>query len=533
MTDNPADTPTGEHPPGAEPPASPTAAPRTPAVDPEKDLAAESEPAVKSEPAATSHAAARPSAQHSAPSSASAGVLSDFGIDTTSKSTGEAIRGYFAKVRGGELGSLPAVLGLLVLLIVFSSLSENFLTLGNIANLLAQGAGKTIIAMGLVFVLLLGEIDLSAGTASGVAASVMALHLVRNGNLLGGMGNTVFVIFCGVLALAVVLAATLRIWAGAALSAVALVIALIGVPPNPWIEMLLALCVGTAIGCVTGFLVAKVRIPSFVVTLALFLAWGGVILQFIGEGGTLGLHDDTLFAVANGNLGASASWALFAIAAGGYAAVVLSRHFRRLRNGLVADPTTLVAIKVGLVVVLGAAATALLTVNRSASSLVQISGVPYVVPIVLLLLVLGTFVLDRTRYGRHLYAVGGNQEAARRAGINVPKIRMSVFVICSSVAALGAIVYSSKVGSVDPNAGGGNTLLYSVGAAVIGGTSLFGGRGRVSNAVVGGAVLATIDNGLGLLRQPAAVVFVVTGLVLLLAASVDALSRRRSAATGH
>jgi D-xylose transport system permease protein len=158
-----------------------------------------------------------------------------------------------------------------------------------------------------------------------------------------------------------------------------------------------------------------------------------------------------------------------------------------------------------------------------------IEGVPYVVPLVLVLLVIGTFVLDRTSYGRHIYAVGGNKEAARRAGINVERIRMSVFVIASSAAAIGAIVYSSKVGSVDPNAGGGNTLLLSVGAAVIGGTSLFGGKGRLRDAVIGGAVLAIIQNGMGLLKQPAAVVFIVTGLVLLLAASVDALSRRRAA----
>jgi D-xylose transport system permease protein len=162
---------------------------------------------------------------------------------------------------------------------------------------------------------------------------------------------------------------------------------------------------------------------------------------------------------------------------------------------------------------------------------VTILGVPYVVPIVLLLLTVGTFVLDRTQYGRHIYAVGGNAEAARRAGINVPKIRMSVFVICSSVAALGAIVMASKIGSVTPSAGAGNTLLFAVGAAVIGGTSLFGGKGRLRDAVIGGAVIAIIENGLGLLKQDAAVVSIVTGLVLLLAASVDALSRRRSAAS--
>ncbi|RKT53424.1 sugar ABC transporter permease [Saccharothrix australiensis] len=457
------------------------------------------------------------------------GAISDFGIDTTSRSTGEAVRDYAARLRGGELGPLPALLGLVTLLIVFSSLGDTFLTLGNIANLLAQGASITIIAMGLVFVLLLGEIDLSAGTASGVAAAVMALHLVKGGNLLGGMGDVVFALYCGLLALAVVLAAVMRIWPGAVLSAAALVISLIGVPPDPWVEMLLAVCVGAAIGCLTGFLVAKVGIPSFVVTLALFLAWGGVVLQLIGQGGTLGLDDQVLFEVANGNLTTAGSWALFALAAGGYAAVVLGRHFSRLRKGLVAPPTPMVLAKVGAVVVLAAVGTHLLTLNRSVSSLVVIQGVPHVVPIVLVLLVIGTFVLERTSYGRHVYAVGGNQEAARRAGIDVARIRMSVFVICSTAAALGAIVYSSKVGSVAPNAGGGNTLLLSVGAAVIGGTSLFGGRGRLRDAVIGAAVLATIDNGMGLLEQPAAVVYVVTGLVLLLAAGVDALSRRRAA----
>jgi D-xylose transport system permease protein len=458
------------------------------------------------------------------------GAISDFGIDTTSRTTGEAVRDYLARVRGGELGSLPALLGLLALVVVFSVLSGDFLTLGNIANLLAQGAGTTVIAMGLVFVLLLGEIDLSAGTASGVTAAVLALHLVRDGNLLGGMGSTVFVLFVAGLLVAVVVAVVARMWSGAALAGAAVLISLLGLPANPWLEMLLGVCVGAAIGSLTGFLVAKVGIPSFVVTLALFLAWGGVVLQFIGEGGTLGLRNDVLFAVANGNLSTPGSWLLFVLAGGGYLAVVLGRHYGRLRRGLVAPPTGLVFARVATILVLGAVATYLLTLNRSHNPSVVIGGVPYVVPIVLVLLVLGTFVLDRTSYGRHLYAVGGNREAARRAGIDVAKARMSVFVICSSVAAVGAIIYSSKVGSVDPQAGNGNTLLFAVGAAVIGGTSLFGGKARVRDAVIGGAVIAVINNGLGLLGQGAAVVSVVTGLVLLLAASVDALSRRRSAA---
>jgi D-xylose transport system permease protein len=475
----------------------------------------------------------RPDATENAADSDAAGTgrSSDFGIDTTTKSTGEAIRGYFTGLRGGELGALPALLGLLALFILFTALaSDTFPSLLNLANLLQQGAGQTVIAMGLVFVLLTGEIDLAAGTASGLTAAVMALHLVSKGNLLGAMGTTVFILFAVVLAVAVALAAILRIWSGTALAAVALLLLVVGFPPNPWLEMLLAICTGVAIGCITGYLVSKVGMPSFVVTLALFIAWQGVILQLIGDGGTLGLRDPVINAVANGNLSTLGSWILFIVAAGGYAALLLNRQISRRKLGLVAQPTGLVLIKIAAVVILAAIATFLLTENRSPGA-TQISGVPYVVPIVLVLLVAGSFVLDRTRFGRHIYAVGGNREAARRAGIDVVKIRAAVFVISSAFAAIGAIIYSSKVGSVSPSAGGGNTLLFAVGGAVIGGTSLFGGRGRISNAVIGGAVLATVNNGMGLLGQPASVVFLVNGIVLLLAASVDVLSRRRSAET--
>lgn len=461
----------------------------------------------------------------------SSGAISDFGIDTTSQSTSEAIRDYFAKLRGGELGSLPALLGLAVLVIIFSTLSDNFLTLNNTSNLIAQGAGQIIIAMGLVFVLLLGEIDLSAGTASGVCASVMAMHYVESGNLLGGMGTTVFWVFELGMLLAALLALVMRIWAGAVFALIAFGMALLGVEPNAWLEMLLAVCVGAAIGCISGFMVSKIGMPSFVVTLALFITWQGVILQFIGQGGVLGIRSSqVLFNVANGNLSVFGSWLLCLIAGGGYAVVVLGEHFSRLRKGLVTKPTPIVVGRVAVVGAIAVIATILFTLNRSPNpDLVTIQGVPYVVPIILGLLVIGTFVLNRTRYGRHIYAVGGNSEAARRAGINVSKIRASVFVVSSAAAAIGAIVYSSKAGSVDPQAGGLNTLLFAVGAAVIGGTSLFGGRGKVAHAVIGGLVLATVNNGLGLLDQPAAVVNIITGLVLLLAATVDALSRRRAA----
>jgi len=469
-------------------------------------------------------------AERAAPASTRA---EDFGIDTTAQTTAQAIRAYGTNLRHGELGALPALLGLLALFILFSALaSDTFPSLLNLANLLQQGAGQTVIAMGLVFVLLTGEIDLAAGTASGLTAAIMALHLVANGNLLGGMGTTVFVLFVVVMLLAVVLAVLVRIWAAAVVAAVAVVLLVVGFAPNPWLEMLLAVCVGVAIGSLTGFLVSRVGMPSFVVTLALFIAWQGVTLQLIGNGGTLGLRDPVINAVANGNLSTLGSWILFVVAAGGYAAVLLNRQVSRRRLGLVAQPTGLVLIKIAAVVVLAAIATFLLTINRSRGSL-AIAGVPYVVPIVLVLLVIGTFVLDRTRFGRHVYAVGGNREAARRAGIDVVKIRAAVFVISAAFAAIGAIIYSSKVGSVSPDAGGGNTLLFAVGGAVIGGTSLFGGRGRISNAVIGGAVLATVNNGLGLLGQPASVVFLVNGVVLLLAAGVDVLSRRRSAVAGR
>ncbi|MCP9624091.1 hypothetical protein NMK54_28510 [Nocardia otitidiscaviarum] len=229
----------------------------------------------------------------SAASPAADTAVSDFGIDTTAKSTRDALRDYLIRVRSGDIGSLPAILGLIALVVLFSTLSDVFLSLNNIANLLAQGAGQTIIAIGIVYVLLIGEIDLSAGTASGVAGAVLAMHYVENGNLLAGMGSTVFIVFVAMLVLAAALAAFLRIWPGVFMSLLGVAITVIGFEANPWVEMLLAVCVGTAIGCITGFLIAKIGMPSFVVTLALFLAWQGVILQLIGEGGVLGISSRT------------------------------------------------------------------------------------------------------------------------------------------------------------------------------------------------------------------------------------------------
>ncbi|MFZ5852177.1 MAG: sugar ABC transporter permease [Actinomycetota bacterium] len=398
---------------------------------------------------------------------------------------GSYVRDYLDRVRGGDVGALPAVLGLLVLVVVFTAMRPVFLTAGNFANLLTQGAAVTVIAMGLVFVLLLGEIDLSAGFTSGVCAAVMAV-------LLADFGQP---------------------W---------------------WVAVLGALATGAVIGTVLGSLVARIGIPSFVVTLAGFLAFQGVVLIIIGSGGNVSIQDTVINAIANKTVPPWAGWLMWVVGLAGYAAVVLGTAARRRARGLVAPPMPVVLSRLAALAVVTGFGVYVLNLERSRNPLVvSLRGMPVVVPIILVLLVLLTFVLNRTAYGRHVYAVGGNAEAARRAGIPVARIRTSVFVIGSSMAAVGGIIAASRATSVDPNAGGSNTLLYAVGAAVIGGTSLFGGRGRVRDAILGGAVIAVIDNGMGLLGYSAGVKFIVTGLVLLVAAGVDALSRKRAAATGR
>jgi len=390
-------------------------------------------------------------------------------------------RGYFDRIRGGDLGALPAVLGLLVLCTTFSIMRPVFLSALNFANLLTQGAALTVIAMGLIFVLLLGEIDLSAGYASGVCAAMLAVLLTQQG------------------------------W--------------------PWYAAVLAsLLTGAIIGLALGVLVAKLGIPSFVVTLAAFLAFQGVVLLMLKEGTNISIRDSTILAISNNNMTPTLSWAALALGVVGYAATQLWRAYRRNQRGLSAEPLTLIALRVGILTVLAGAAVYALNQERSRNAIiVSLKGVPIIVPIIGVLLVGLTFVLRRTAYGRHIYAIGGNQEAARRAGINVDALRISAFVICSTMAAIGGVIAASRADSVDPNTGGSNVLLYAVGAAVIGGTSLFGGKGRILDAVLGGAVVAVIINGMGLMGYSSGIKYVVTGFVLLLAAGVDALSRRRTA----
>jgi D-xylose transport system permease protein len=421
--------------------------------------------------------------QDTAPGASVAGQ--DFAQDVRATTVRGAVQEYVDRLRGGDMGALPAILGLVVLVAVFTALRPQFFpSVGNIANLTTQAAAICVLAMGLVPVLLLGEIDLSAGVAGGSAACVMAILINSKG------------------------------W---------------GWP----LAVLAGIATGLVIGSTIGTLVARLGIPSFIVTLAFFLGLQGITLRLIGEGGTVPVRNDVIIAIANSNLPVTAGWILAVLVILAFAALNLERYRRQVARKLQHAPLPLVVAKiVGLAVVV-LVFTAVLNTNRARVPTVFLGGIPYAVPIVVVLLVLWSIVFSRTSYGRHVYAVGGNAEAARRAGINVSAIRISVFMIGSSMAAVSGIIAASRLNSVTPDAGAGNTLLYAVGAAVIGGTSLFGGKGRMRDAILGGLVIAIIDNGLGLLGFKSYVNFLVTGGVLLLAASVDAVSRRRRSATGH
>lgn len=409
-----------------------------------------------------------------------AGFASDL---TQSVTLGDSVKAYGQRVRGGDMGALPSILGLVVLFIVFGVANDKFLSNLNMANLATQAGSIIILAMALVPVLLLGDIDLSAGVAGGVSACVMGLLVVKH--------------------------------------------------DQPWgLAVLAALVTGAVIGLVIGILVAKIGIPSFVVTLAFFLGLQGVTLKLIGEGGSVRINQEVISGIANSNMSVLAGWVSAVVIIAGYAALSLLRHRRKVSQGLQHPPVAVVVSQIVAIGVVLLVVTYVLNQNRSVNVNFPIKGIPYVIPLVIVLLIVWTFALGRTTWGRHVYAVGGNAEAARRAGINVDRIRISVFMMCSSMAALSGVVVASRLGKVSTDSGGGNVLLYAVGAAVIGGTSLFGGKGKASNAVVGGLVIATIANGLGLLAQASWINFVVTGGVLLLAASVDAISRRRRSATG-
>jgi D-xylose transport system permease protein len=386
-------------------------------------------------------------------------------------------RRWWVDVRSGELGSLPIVLGLVIICIVFQTQNDRFLTAGNFVNLIVQTAPYAVIAMGVTFALLLGEIDLSIGFVSGVGGVLTAILLTPDGNEL-----------------------------------------------PTFIVMVIVLAAGLGIGTFHGVIITKVGVPSFVVTLAGLLAWNGVVLLLIGSRGTVILQNEFVIGLANNFMAPEAAWVLAIVCIALYGAVQLARAVSRRRAGLRTDPTLIVALRIA-----GVAAALIIVVAVCNED----RGLPYAALVVGGLFLIWTFVLNRTRFGRHIYAVGGNAEAARRAGINVDNVRIACFALVSFMAVIGGIILASRLRSVDTNTGGGQALLYPIAAAVIGGTSLFGGRGTMKAALLGALVMLGIDNGLGLLGLSSGTKFVLTGGVLLLAVTVDSISRRGRAQSGR
>jgi len=384
---------------------------------------------------------------------------------------------WWTDVKAGDLGSLPIIVGLIIIAIVFQTANSNFLTAGNFVNLVVQSAAYALVAMGIVFVLLLGEIDLSVGYVSGVAGVTVALLLNPDKS----------------------------------------------VPPT-FVAVIIALLAGLAIGTLHGLIITKIGIPSFVVTLAGLLGWNGVVLLLIGSRGTVILQNDFLIGLANNFMSDALSWILTVAVTLLYFLTQAARVRSRQKSNLPTEPMLLILIRVGFLFLVLAVVTAVCNQDR---------GVPWVGVIVAGFFVFWTFVLRRTKFGRHIYAVGGSAEAARRAGISVDRIKIFCFALCSFMAAVGGLVLASRLRSVDTNSGGGSILLYSIAAAVIGGTSLFGGRGHMKSAILGALVIGSIDNGLGLLGLSSGTKFVVTAGVLLLAVAVDSLATRGRASSGR
>ena len=395
-----------------------------------------------------------------------------------SESMGAALRRSWDNFRSGDVGAVPVVLGLILITAFFQAKNENFLSAGNFNNLIVQMAGVTLIAMGVVFVLLIGEIDLSIGFLSGVAGVVVAKLQIPDGSY----------------------------------------------EASGIVAILVAIVVGAAIGAFQGSFIALIGVPSFVVTLAGLLAWQGVVQKVIGQQGVIVIEDRWVNDAANYFFSDRVGWVIAIAASALYAAATLARELGRRRAGLERGNLALNLAKIAAVT-----AVALFVVHVTNKD----RGFPFAGLLILVLLVFWTYVATRTTFGRYVYAVGGNAEAARRAGINVARIRIAVFAISGAMAALGGVMFASRLASVDLNAGGGTILLDAISAAVIGGTSLFGGRGRVVSALLGALVIATIANGIDLVGYSSATKFMVTGAILLAAVTLDTISRRRLAKTGR
>lgn len=389
----------------------------------------------------------------------------------------DQIKAYGSRLRAGEMGALPAIGALILLLIIFNFVSPYFLTTINIANLFVQSATLMMLSAALVFVIMLGEIDLSAGVTAGTGMAIF-VKLQQQG------------------------------W--------------------QWqYSFILAFVLALATGWFIGFFVAKVGVPSFVISLALYLAFPGVMLIILGEGGVLRLEVPEISAIMNTNMPPLYGWILLAVCLVLTFAMGIWDRGRRVKVGLPVRPLAMLWIKLAMIAAFGGAGVYILNLSRSLNPNFPVQGVPTVIPIAVFILFVATFVLDRTKFGRYMYAVGGNPEAARRAGIKVAKIRIYAFMICSFLAMISGVFNVSRIGNVESSAGRA-IVLSGVAAAVVGGVSLFGGRGRLVHAAIGAFVISIIDNGLGLIGIPAGVSFIVTGTVLTVAATVDALARKRS-----
>jgi D-xylose transport system permease protein len=391
-------------------------------------------------------------------------------------SLGQYVRGWFLRVRGGDSGILPVVGGLILVSILFQTLNSHFLTARNLVNLLIQGAAYMLLAMAEIFALLLGEIDLSIGFVSGIGGVITA-ELVKQRY---------------------------------------------GWPW--WAAVIVALLLRAAIGAVQGLIITRIGLPAFIVTLAGLLGLQGVMLEILGKGGSLPINQKIINDLTSGNLTPAAGWIVMLVAVALLGSRMWFRDARRRQSGLVAPPASLTLVKI--IGVLAAGTAVVLICNTNRGTLVPIKGVPWVVLVVLGVLSMWTFLLGRTKFGRYVYAVGGNAEAARRAGVSLARIRTLCFMLASMTAGIAGIVYASRLRSVSTALDGGQLVLYAVAAAVIGGTSLFGGRGKALHAVLGGVVIAAIDNGMALKGYSAAAKYMVTALVLLAAVTIDALARR-------
>ena len=414
-----------------------------------------------------------------------AAVVEPLPPELVSNSLNQYVRGWLLRVRGGDAGVLPVIFALAILAILFQVVSPNhvFSSPGNLVNLFIQSSVFMVLAMAQGFALLLGEIDLSIGYVAAVGGIVAAEAVQQP-----GMG-----------------------W--------------------PWWAAIGAgLLVCALIGAFQGSLITRLRLPSFVVTLAGFLIWFGLMIVILGPAGGVSIasalqpDQRVLYDLVQGTINPLVAWIGLAVLIGAFGFVLWWRDSSRRRSGLVAPPASVTAVKIGLLAVVGVVIVAICNVDRGV--VLPVVGVPWVVPIVLGILVVWTVLLERTRFGRYVYAVGGNPEAARRAGISLATIRTWCFVLCSFTAGIAGLIYASWQGGMNTNVNGGQLVLYAVAAAVIGGTSLFGGRGRVLHGVLGGLVIGTIYNGLYLLGFPVQWQLIATGLVLLAAVIVDSFSRR-------